>query len=70
MEEMSTLRKYRVTDLIETVKQETASLPYMFFLVPIEKTDSMMVVSVAFAGQISEKFETAQLRRQLIYPLA
>lgn len=33
---------------------------------PIENADSMMMLSVALAGQAGERFETAQLRRQLI----
>lgn len=39
-------------------------------LVPIEKTDSMMALSVALAGQTGERFETAQLRSQLIRRVA
>lgn len=35
-------------------------------LMSIENADSLMVLS-ALAGQAGERFETAQLRRQLIY---
>jgi hypothetical protein len=37
---------------------------------PIENTDSMVVLSVVLAEQAGERFETAQLPRQLIRRLA
>ncbi len=57
MEEMSTLRKYRVTDLIETVRRGGSIAARHVLLVPIENADSMMVLSVALAWQAGERLK-------------
>ena len=70
MEAMATSRIYRVADPIGIRETGGRVAARPIPLMPIENTDSMMVLSVVLAEQASERFETAQLPRQFIRRLA
>lgn len=70
MDAMAMSGIYRVADPIGIRETGGRVAARPIPLMPIENIDSMMVLSVALAGQAGERFETAQLRRQLIRRVA